>query len=89
MAEVRESESYDGGGPRPKKRWSDFTPMQQKAIIGGAIAELVITTLAVRDLRRRPRREVRGWKPAWLVTFVVQPFGPLLYFLVGRRRPAG
>ncbi len=52
----------------------------------GAIAELVLTTIAVADLARRPARQMRGSKLLWLVTFVVQPFGPILYLLVGRRR---
>jgi hypothetical protein len=75
-------------GPRRKKQWSDFTPRQQQAIVVGAILELVLTTLALRDLLRRPRQEVRGWKLFWVTMSVVQPFGPILYFLVGRRRGA-
>jgi Phospholipase_D-nuclease N-terminal len=53
----------------------------------GATAELVMTTIALRDLARRPANQVRGWKPFWMVAFVVQPIGPVVYFLVGRRRP--
>jgi len=70
-----------------KKRWSDLSAGQRRAIVLGAVAELVITTLALRDLARRPAAQVRGRKPLWLLAFVVQPFGPLTYFLVGRRRP--
>jgi Phospholipase_D-nuclease N-terminal len=74
---------------RKKKRWADFTPQQQRAIMLGATAELIITTIALTDLARRPTRAVRGPKPAWFLTFFVQPFGPILYFLVGRRSSAG
>ena len=74
-------------GMRRKKRWSDFSPRQRKAIVLGAIAELVITTIAVADLARRPATQLRGSKPVLLATFVVQPFGPILYLLAGRRRP--
>ena len=70
---------------RGKLRWSDLSPRAQTAIILGGIAELVMTTFAVADLARRPSRQVRGSKLLWLATFVVQPFGPLLYFLFGRR----
>jgi hypothetical protein len=72
---------------RRKKRWSDFSPGQQRAIVAGAVVELVLTAMALRDLVRRPASEVRGWKMVWVLTFAVQPFGPILYFLVGRRRP--
>jgi hypothetical protein len=71
--------------PRQKKKWSDFPPAQQRAIILGGLAELILTTVALRDLRRRPRRSVRGGKFVWLCAFVVQPFGPIFYFLIGRR----
>jgi hypothetical protein len=71
---------------RTKKRWSDLTPPRKTAIIVGGAAELVITIAALRDLSRRPAAQVRGRKSLWVLTFVVQPFGPLLYFLLGRRR---
>jgi hypothetical protein len=71
---------------KTKRRWSDLTPQQQTAIVLGAIAELIITTFALRDLARRPKAQVRGPKVVWLAAFFVQPLGPLLYFRVGRRR---
>ena len=75
----------DGTSQRKKKRWSDYSPRQQTAIVLGAIAELILTTIALGDLARRPARQVRGSKLLWLVTVFVQPVGPFLYFLVGRR----
>ena len=70
---------------RTRVQWSDLSPRQKTAIVLGGIAELVMTTLALTDLARRPARQVRGSKPLWLVSFVVQPIGPIFYFLVGRR----
>jgi len=72
---------------RQKKQWSDFSPQQQRVIVLGAIAELIMTTIALRDLKRRPADQVRGWKFAWVLGFSVQPLGPVLYLLVGRRPP--
>ena len=69
-----------------KKRWSDFSPQQKTFIVVGAIAELILTTAALRDMRRRPSAQVRGSKLVWALAFFVQPFGPILYFLGGRRR---
>ena len=77
-----------GGQPRKKRRWSDLSPRQRTAIVLGAIVELIITSIALRDLVRRPREQVRGPKIVWLATFFVQPFGPILYFRVGRRHAA-
>jgi hypothetical protein len=76
------------GASQGKKRWSDFSPQQQTAIIVAAIIELILTTLALRDLSRRSRSEVRGPKVLWVFASAVQPVGPILYFLVGRRSPS-
>jgi hypothetical protein len=77
--------AIDGKSQRKKKRWSDLSPRQQTAIVLSAIAELIMTTIALGDLARRPARKVRGWKLLWVFAFFVQPIGPVLYFLVGRR----
>jgi hypothetical protein len=69
-----------------KRQWSDLSTGQQRAIIVSAAVEVVLTTVAVSDLVRRPASQVRGPKMLWLLSFVVQPFGPLAYFSVGRRR---
>ncbi len=71
-----------------KQKWRDLTPPQKGAIVVGGLVELVMTSAAVRDLVRRPAPDVRGPKPLWLVTFLVQPVGPIAYFLVGRRARA-
>jgi hypothetical protein len=68
-----------------KKRWEDLTPRQRAVIITGGAVELAITTLALVDLARRPKRLVRGRKRFWLTGFVVQPFGPIAYLAFGRR----
>lgn len=52
--------------------------------MGGAV-EAVITVAALRDLAKRPAEELRGSKPAWLVAFFVQPFGPIAYFWAARK----
>jgi Phospholipase_D-nuclease N-terminal len=69
---------------RTKKRWSDFSPGQQTAIIVGGAIEIVLTATALRDLRRRSADQVSGSKAIWALSFVVQPFGPLAYFAFGR-----
>jgi hypothetical protein len=67
-----------------KRRWSDLTTGQQRAIIVGGAVEVVVTAVALRDLARRPSAQVRGSKAGWVLAFVVQPFGPLAYFAFGR-----
>jgi hypothetical protein len=69
---------------KAKKKWSDLSPAQQRVIIVGGVIEVVVTAVALRDLARRPASSVRGSKLAWVLSFVVQPFGPLAYFAFGR-----
>jgi len=68
-----------------KKTWSDLTTTQQRLIVAGGVVEAVFTTIALRDLRRRPADQVRGPKAAWGLASFVQPVGPAAYLLVGRR----
>jgi hypothetical protein len=69
-----------------KKRWDDFTPAQQAAILVAASIELALTATALVDLARRPREQVRGPKALWALGCVVQPVGPIAYLVAGRRR---
>ena len=47
---------------KQKRSWEDLTPRQRAAIVAGGAVELVITTVALVDLARRPKRLVRGPK---------------------------
>jgi hypothetical protein len=69
---------------RQRKKWSDLSPTQQKALVAGGVVEVVLTAVALRDLARRPAGGVRGRKGLWALSFVVQPFGPIVYLLRGR-----
>ena len=72
-----------------KKRWSELSRPARTAIVIGAGLELLVTTIALRDLIRRPADEVRGSKVLWFLGCFVQPIGSPLYLVVGRRRPRG
>jgi hypothetical protein len=49
-----------------KKQWSDFSGGQQAAILVGSAIEVVLTTIALADLARRPRAQVPGPKSVWV-----------------------
>jgi hypothetical protein len=68
-----------------KKKWADLTPVQKRAVYVAGAVETAMTAAALRDLARRPADEVRGPKAAWALAFLVQPFGPLAYYVTGRR----
>jgi hypothetical protein len=69
-----------------RDRWEELPRWQQTGIVALAAVEIVLTTKAVADLVRRPRAEVRGPKTLWFLGFAVQPFGPIAYLALGRRR---
>ena len=68
-----------------KKKWSDLTATQRRAIVSLGAAEAVLTVAALRDLARRPATRVRGPKAVWALALFVQPVGPIAYFATGRR----
>jgi hypothetical protein len=69
-----------------KKKWSELSPAARTAIVIGASAELILTTIALRDLVGRPADQVRGPKLLWFLGCFVQPIGSPLYLVVGRNR---
>ena len=69
-----------------KRRWSDLSPTAKVLLVLGSVIELVLTTIALRDLSRRPADQVRGPKFAWGLMSFVQPVGPIAYLVLGRRR---
>jgi hypothetical protein len=69
-----------------KKKWSELSPSARAGLVVAALVELVLTTVAMRDLSRRSRDQVRGPKWFWRLVSIVQPVGPLAYLALGRRK---
>ncbi len=71
-------------------KWNELTPAQRRIVIAGSAVELVLTTVALVDLARRPSDQIRGPKLAWVAACAVQPVGPIAYLVAGRLpRPIG
>jgi hypothetical protein len=68
-----------------KKKWSELSSGAKALVVLAAIAELVLTTVALKDLRSRTRDELRGPKWLWRLVSFVQPVGPIAYLVLGRR----
>ncbi len=73
-------------GMAQKRKWSEMSPGARAGIVAGAAVEIVLTTIALRDLAKRPAALVRGPKALWALGCVIQPVGPVLYLTAGRRR---
>jgi hypothetical protein len=61
---------------------------QRAGILLLAAVELGAKIAAARDIKRRPADQVRGGKLLWRLALPINTFGPLGYFLLGRRRTA-
>lgn len=68
-----------------KRRWSELSPPQRAAVVGLGAVQLGVQAVALRDLRRRPARKVRGPKRAWFAASFINVIGPLAYLRWGRR----
>jgi hypothetical protein len=80
------AEAVQGRPAAARKRWDELPQWQQAGIAALSAVEIVLTTMAVVDIVRRPTTQVRGPKGLWVLGFSVQPFGPVAYLLLGRRR---
>jgi len=69
-----------------RRRWDELPRWQQAGIVAVSAVEIVLTTRAVVDLVRRPREQIRGPKTLWALGLTVQPFGPIAYLALARRR---
>jgi hypothetical protein len=73
------------------RRWSDLSDRSRRLVIAAAIAEAVLKTAVVVDIRRRPASQIRGSKRMWIIAAVLvnsAGVGPLSYFAFGRRQRA-
>lgn len=68
-----------------KKQWSDLSPAARTWMVLAGIIEVVLTTTALRDLRKRSADTVKGPKWMWVLICLIQPVGPPAYLLLGRR----
>ena len=71
------------------RKWSDLSTRSRRLIMAAAVAEGILKTAALIDIKRRPASQIRGSKWIWApVVVVVNSFGgaPIAYFVFGRRR---
>ncbi len=68
-----------------RKRWQDLSLAQKTGNILMAGVELVLTSVALWDIAHRPVGEINGKKRMWVMTSFIQPIGPIIYFLFGRK----
>jgi hypothetical protein len=70
---------------RGKKRWSDLSPGQRKAIVAAGVVQNSLLAAAWIDMYRRPAERVKGDKRVWAAAALISWIGPISYFAFGRR----
>lgn len=71
---------------KSRKKWEDLTPTQQRAIVILGILQLTLLVAALVDIWRRPEEEIQGSRTTWTLVSFINFFGPVSYFLFGRKR---
>ena len=69
-----------------KTRWNELTPGQQAAIMLGGSLQFGLLGAALWDLAKRAPGQINGSKPFWTAAVFVNFFGPLAYFVRGRKQ---
>lgn len=70
---------------KSRKKWEDLTPTQQRGIVILGILQLTLLVAALVDIWRRPEEEIQGSRTTWTLVSFINFFGPVSYFLFGRK----
>jgi hypothetical protein len=68
-----------------KKKWSDLSAGQKRAIVLSGAVQIGLLIAALVDIHRRPTGEIRGRKWAWTAASFINFAGPIAYFAFGRK----
>ena len=69
-----------------KRSWNELGPAPRAAIIAAGVVQLGLLGAALTDLRRRRDDQINGPRRLWVAVSFVNFFGPIAYFVFGRRR---
>ena len=69
----------------PRKQWKDLSGAQRTRIVVQAAIQFALAAMALWDISHRPANKIKGSKRLWALAALVQPVGPIAYFLFGRR----
>ncbi len=71
-----------------KKSWRDMTKGQRIMLLVSGAVNLALLVAAQRSIGQTPDDHIRGKKAVWRAVSFINFFGPVSYFLFGRRRDA-
>lgn len=71
-----------------KKSWRDMTKGQRIMLLVSGAINMALLGAAQRSIGKTPDDQIRGKKAIWRAVSFINFFGPVSYFLFGRRRDA-
>ncbi|WP_251042067.1 hypothetical protein [Arthrobacter sp. ISL-30] len=71
-----------------RKNWRDMTRGQRIGVALTGAVQMALLAAAQRSISRTPDAMIRGKKAMWRAASFINFFGPLSYFIFGRRREA-
>lgn len=71
-----------------KKSWKDLSTTTKIRIAIMGMIQVALLAAALWDLRHRSADEIRGDKRIWYGVAFINYFGPIAYFVYGRKPPA-
>ncbi|MGF4045323.1 PLD nuclease N-terminal domain-containing protein [Paenarthrobacter nitroguajacolicus] len=71
-----------------KKSWRDMTKGQRIMLLVSGAVNMALLGAAQRSIGKTPDDQIRGKKAIWRAVSFINFFGPVSYFLFGRRRDA-
>jgi hypothetical protein len=67
------------------KRWQDLTGSQRAGVALMSTIQLLLLAAALWDIRQRPAEKINGNKRLWTAAVFINFFGPIAYFLFGKK----
>jgi hypothetical protein len=71
-----------------KRHWKDMPAGRKRRMPIVGLVGMVLSSVALWDLSHRPASQVKGKKWVWAIASCMQPVGPVIYLLFGRKRVA-
>jgi hypothetical protein len=72
-----------------KNSWRDLSKGQKVMMMVSGAVNMTLLIAAQRSLAKTPDAQIRGKKALWRAASFINFFGPVSYFVFGRRRDAG
>ncbi|MEQ4565323.1 hypothetical protein [Paenarthrobacter sp. CAP02] len=69
-----------------KKSWRDMSKGQRISVVASGVVNMALLVAAQRSIAKTPDANIRGRKGLWRAASFINFFGPVSYFLFGRRR---